>query len=258
MMLKPYDPSENDDTPPECRATVDLIQRALDGDAARETMESLDTDPHAAACPSCRDRVRSLRMLHSVLSAPREPVAVPDRFAERIAKAVERDRQVQTRWSTRTIVANLAACAACALVVLLSAYAYRLQQPKHQPITQPRPFVETAEQTVIAPPPREKTTPAPDPRPIRISDEFAKAGQSLLEAPKPLTESVAVAPKLLDMLTEPFKLSSPDPMIDPLEPARQSLTNLPTATRAGLEPVTYTAEKAYNRFLRDVGAVTNP
>jgi hypothetical protein len=40
-----------------------------------------------------------------------------------------------------------------------------------------------------------------------------------------------------------------------LAPARKSLSEIPVAARAGLEPVTDTAEKAFTRFLRDVGSV---
>src|SRR5262249_3038582 len=110
--------------------------------------------------------------------------------------------------------------------------------------------------------PREKNStptpaPAPDPRPIRIGDEFAKTTQSILETPKPLTDSVAVAPKLFEAITNSFKLPdmAPDPMGAALEPARKSLTELPVVARSGLEPVTDTAEKAFKRFLTDVGAV---
>ena len=69
---------------------------------------------------------------------------------------------------------------------------------------------------------------------------------------------MAVAPKVFDVLTGPFRLPAPpaDPMANALEPARKSLAELPVAARAGLEPVTGTAEKAFARFLRDVGSVT--
>ena len=40
-----------------------------------------------------------------------------------------------------------------------------------------------------------------------------------------------------------------------LGPAGKSLTEIPDAARTGLEPVTGTAQKAFNRLLRDVGAM---
>ena len=59
------------------------------------------------------------------------------------------------------------------------------------------------------------------------------------------------------MFTNPFKSQGapPNPMAVVIEPARNSIVELPVAARIGLEPVTGTAEKAFNRFLRDVGAV---
>jgi hypothetical protein len=98
------------------------------------------------------------------------------------------------------------------------------------------------------------------PRPIRIGDEIAKAEHTLLEMPKPLAESAAVAPKLLGAIGGALKLpdAPADPMAAALEPARKSLADLPHAAQAGLEPVAGTAEKAFKRFLSDVGAVKPP
>jgi hypothetical protein len=262
MMLKPFDPPPNDNepVPPECRATVDLIQRALDGDAGPE---SLGADTHATACPSCRERVRAARALLSVLAAPREPVAVPADFADRVLTALRADRQAHNRRRIFASVAKVVACAAIAAAVLIGAFVI-VNKPQDNP--NPAPFVppvEVAKQPETAPPPREKPpapapAPAPEPRPIRVGDELAKAGQALLEAQKPLADSFAVAPKLFEAIPNPFKLPAtpqPDPMATALEPARKSLTELPGAAKVGLEPLTGTAEKAFKRFLSDVGAV---
>lgn len=262
-MLKPYDPdpSENEHDPPapECRATVDRIQRVFDGDA---TPESLDADTHATACPACRERIRAARVMLAVLTAPRDPIVVPVGFADRVVMAMHKDRRVQTRRTAYRATAWVAAAAA----VLIAIFALTNKQSNNtnpQPIIPP---VEIAKQPdpEIAPAPREKNStptpgpaPAQDPRPIHIGNEFAKTTQSILETPKPLTDSVAVAPKLFEAITNSFKLPdmAPDPMDAALEPARKSLTELPVAARSGLEPVTGTAEKAFKRFLTDVGAV---
>src|SRR6266536_1475771 len=121
MMLKPYDPSENENEPgpPECRATVDLNQRTRDGEAAPE---SLDTDTHAPACATCRERVRAARALLSVLTAPREPVAVTTGFTDRVLTALRADRQAYNRRKTYASIAKVAACAALAAAVLIGAF----------------------------------------------------------------------------------------------------------------------------------------
>jgi hypothetical protein len=187
-MPKPYDPdpSENEHDPPapECRATVDVIQRVLDGDAAPE---SLDSDSHATACPACRERIRAARVLLSVLAAPRDPVPVPAGFADRVASAMHKDRRVQTRRTAYKAAAWVAVAAAVLVAVFVLT-----NKPSNN--TNPRPItppVEIAKQPdpETAPAPREKNSaptpapaPTPEPRPIRIGDEFAKTTQSILES----------------------------------------------------------------------------
>src|SRR5438270_9864416 len=113
-MLKPYDPfDESDPVPPECRATVDRIQRALDGDISAA---ALDADAHAGACPTCRERVRAARVLLSVLATPSEPVAVPEGFADRIVQSMWADRHARTR--RRSYAAAIGALAAAVLLFL--------------------------------------------------------------------------------------------------------------------------------------------
>src|SRR5262245_31552458 len=120
-MLKPYDPSENEtELPPECRATVERIQRALDGEI---TPESLDTQAgaHATTCPACRERIRAARVLLSALATPREQVAVPSGFADRVVTAMQKDRQVQTRRTVYRAVAWVAIAAAVLLAIFVFA-----------------------------------------------------------------------------------------------------------------------------------------
>jgi len=257
-MLKVTESPEDLPVPPECRATVEQIQRALDGVAETETLAD---DPHSVVCAACRERIRAARVLMSVLATPPEPVAVPAGFADRVLAAVAADRQAEPpRGYTRA--ARVTGWAALAAAIIVGMFYLAARQHPTSNTLVPGP-VETAKPTEIAPAPREKPTPAPvpnpapAPRPIRIGDEFAKAGQAILDAPNPLAESVAVAPKIFDAFTDPFKNSGaqPDPMATAIEPARKSIADLPVAARSGLEPVTGTAEKAFNRFLRDMGAV---
>lgn len=250
-MLKPFDPFADEPVPPQCRATTDRLQRALDGEDA---VESLDADPHLGACPACRERVRAARVLLAVLATPAKPVAVSAGFTDRVVKAVQEDRHVRTRRG----VYKAAAWFALAAAVLVAAFA--IFAPKGE---KPVNFVpdiphEVARKPEVAPPPEKvpAPTPAPEPRPIRFNDEFAKAGQAFRDAPNPLAESVAVAPKVFDALTSPFtQPPAPMGMGEALEPARKSLADLPDAARTGLEPVTDTAQKAYDRFLRDFASV---
>lgn len=244
MSNVPNTPDDDlDPVPPQCRPTVDAVQRALDGEV------SLPADAHASACAACRERVRAARVLLSVLAGPSEPVAVPVGFADRVLAAV-RSEPVPRRVSRRGPALVTAALAAAVLVGV-----WFLARPTPQTtddvvhIPPPAP--------VEVPPPKPAPTPeAPAPRPVRVGDALASTGQAIRDVPNPLADSVAVAPKVLDALADSFKLPEPaDPMAQALEPARRSLDALPVAARSGLEPVTGTAEKAFNRFLRDVGAV---
>lgn len=254
-MLKVYETPDEEPLPHECRATVGRIQDALDGNG-----DALDADAHATACPACRERVRAARVLLSVLALPPEPVAVPEGFADRVVTAVAEDRRVQTRrrFARATVALALAAG------ILLAVFAIFRPEKAPELVPGPRPIVvgpESVQQSpeaAPAPHPKERAPDqAPEPRPIRFGDAVANTSQAILDTPKPFAESVAVAPKVLDVLTGPFKLPAApaDPMGAALEPARKSLAELPVAAREGLQPVTNTAEKAFTRFLRDVGSV---
>jgi hypothetical protein len=261
------DITDPEPVPPQCRATVERIQRVLDGSLTAEGAAELEGetspgaltgagDTHLVACAACRERVRAARVLLSVLALPPEPAPVPTAFTDRVLTAVAADRGVAVRRSERRErAARVTAWAALAAAIVVGMFylAAREQRPGDPRGSNP---VETAGPLPPAPVPRESPDPTPAPRPVRLGDEFAKAGQALRDAPKPLAESVAVAPKLFDAFTEPFKgpVAQPNPMGAVIEPARRSIAELPVAVRAGLEPVTGTAEKAFNRFLRDVGA----
>ena len=93
----------------------------------------------------------------------------------------------------------------------------------------------------------------PEPRPVRIGEEFSKVGQTLLETSKPITDPAAKAPGIFAALTG--ALTRPATPANEFEPARRSLAELPEAARSGFEPVTATTQKAFSRLLRDVGAM---
>ena len=244
-MLKRNDPAENEPVPPECRATVELLQRVLDGDA---TADALDADAHRAACPTCRERAGAARLLLSALAVRNEPAAVPSGLTAGVLDAIKADRRSRARYRLFAAMGGFAVAAAVLVGVWFIAGGQRKPDD-----SQPKEVVQQPDPPEVAPPPRVKPATAPQPRPVRIGDAFASAGQSLMEAPKPLADSVAVTPKLLGALTEPFT-APPGPMAD-LEPARKTLAELPDAAMSGLEPVTDTAQKAFGRFLRDVGSV---
>lgn len=242
-MRAPDHPPDAELTPPACRATVAGIQRALDGQPAAD---ALDADPHAGACVSCRARLRAARVLLAVLATPAEQASARAGFADRVLDAVQADRRAGV---FRRRLTGAAGAFALAAAVLVAAFAVVGPTPAPGPL----PPRETAKPVEVVPEPR--PNPVPEPRPIRVGDEFARATQALRDVPKPLTDSVAVAPKLFDALSDPFTGPVPGPM-GALEPARKSLSDLPDAARTGLAPVTGTTQKAFDKFLRDVASFT--
>lgn len=222
--------------PPECRATVDRLQQVLDGEREAAT---LDADPHPATCAACRERIAAARLVLAVLAAPSQPVALSNQRIDSILLAVHEDRQARLRRRAYAIAA--AACVAFIGSVFVFNWVTNLPQ---QPSGPTSPVVL---QVASVPPP-------PEVRPIRIGDEISRAGQALMGSSKPLTEPATVAPqivaKITDSLTRPM-LAAPE-----VEPPRNLLTELPGAARAGLEPVTGTAQKAFARLLREVNTVS--
>jgi hypothetical protein len=94
-----------------------------------------------------------------------------------------------------------------------------------------------------------------------VADELEKAGGALRESSRTLTEPADGASQVLAMVPTTF-LSSPvaPPSLPavpavPAEPITRSLAEIPEAARAGLEPVTESAQKAFTRLFRDVGAM---
>jgi hypothetical protein len=233
-------PPRTDD--PACAPTLARVQRALDGEPI-----DFSADPHAGACPQCRARIKALALLLGALAEPRAPEPVPAGFAERVLAALPSARPA----ARRAPFVRYSVLAALAAALLVGAYfAFGTDRPPEQP-QQPNP------NDLVKAEPVPEVAPAPRERPLRIGDAMAHAGQSLRDAPKPLAESVAVAPKLFDALAGPLAWPAAQPMGagNVLEPARQAVLELPTAARGAFEPVADTAAKAYARFLRDLGAV---
>lgn len=246
---------ESEPVPPQCRATVARIQLALDGETPAG---ALDADPHAGACAACRDRVGAARALLSALAAPAEPVAVPAGFADRVLVAVLADAWAAPRpTGVRRRVWRGAALAGLAAAVLVAVFVV-LPRWDRERNRRPDTFADVRPSIVAPPGPPEVVAPAPREKPpVRIGPEVAKAGQALRETPQPIADSVAAAPKLFGAFAAALRV--PDepagPMGAALEPARRSLADLPDAARTGLAPVTGTAQKAFDRLLRDVAAV---
>jgi hypothetical protein len=238
-MIRPFEP---DPVPPACEPTVERLQAVLDGELSADALE---TDPHPADCPVCRDRIRAARLLLTVLAEPAEPCCVPAGLTGTILAGVRADRRRVARQRVAFAVGGLAVAAAVVVAVWW--------------FGGPRPVDQTGQSDFVREQPQAPThEPAPVPRPIRINDEIAKAGGALRESSRTITEPATSGPRVFASFTNALTRLPVNPVVTDLEPARRSLAEIPVAAQAGLEPVTESAQKALNRLLKDVGSVSPP
>jgi hypothetical protein len=199
----------------------------------------LDDDPHAAECPTCHDRIRAARLLLAVLAAPPATVPFPAGLTESILAGVRTDRRARSRRRILIAAGGFAAAAAVVLAVWLG-----------RPGEAPRPPIVPSHETV-----RQEPEPAPAPRPARIGPELAKAGGALLDTSRAIAEPATSAPRVFASLADVLTPPPVQPMDGDLGQVRLSLAEIPEVARAGLEPVTDSAQKAFARLIRDVSAV---
>ena len=242
-MTRPFAPEFPDAAAPvlpECGPTLARLQSVLDGDA---TTDGVDTDPHPAACPTCRERIRATRLLLAVLAEPAVFPTSPT-FTDAILAGVRADRRTRDRRRVFAIAGGFAIAAAVLVAVWV------MNRPSDpNPGSPPPPDIVKND-----PGPSPAPAAVPEPPPLRINDELAKAGQAFQNSSRPLTEPAAAAPRVFAALTDTLLKPSATPNPG-LEPARKSLAEIPVAAKAGLEPVTDSAQKALSRLLKDVGAI---
>ena len=220
--------SEPDAIPLECGPTLERIQAVLD---RIHPASILAADAHPAVCPACRARVRAAKLMLNSFAEPRE-VRAPASLTNAILAGVRADRRMRSRRRAFALVGGFAAAAAVVFAVWFN---------------QPKP-VEFAKEVPVQPVPR-----VPPPvQPMRVNEELAKAGEALRESSRTITEPAASAPRVFAALTDSLLKAPAAPVGIDLGPAGRSLSEIPDAARSGLEPVTGTAQKAFNRLLRDV------
>jgi hypothetical protein len=235
MMNRP--PSRSNDAMVElvCQPTVERLQLVLDGEASIGTVEC---DPHVQACPRCRDRILVARTLVREVEAP-SLVARNPHLTDRILLAIQLDRRIRARRRRWGLVGTLAAVIAG--IVIWSNW----------PAGSPTDLDQARTQGPIQLPNNPATETEPT-RPVRIGAELAKAGEALRGPARPSPQQ-AESPSMLAKITNTF--TRPAEGLQAIDPAPIALAEFTDAARIGLQPVTGTAQKAFNRFLRDIGAV---
>lgn len=199
-----------------CSAFETLVQRVLDGE---RPITDLDHS-HSHACKPCRELAISAHLLSKGLTDSLTAIPTID-FASRIVPSVLANRQ-RERSTRRTIVAVAASLAACVAVAV-----FTLPQHSNGPAVASQSNPSSAE-----------------PKPPQIVESFRMAGSAFVSfTRRAATESLEPAKNLLVGIERP----------DPPLPVTRPLAGLPTTSP--VEPITNTAKRAINLFIRDVGGL---
>jgi predicted anti-sigma-YlaC factor YlaD len=228
-----------------CSESQVLLQQHLDGEPIADRGE---VDRHLADCPACRDLYASARRLQECLQSLTS-IAPPADLSQRILARWLEERRSQARWRRRLLVGVGVAAALLAAIFL----GYSRWRPRGEPETERSG--ETANQDLGSP----DFTDSPTPR-IAVAPAGASLNQSVEEAGSALVallnrtadETVGQGKVLLPATMPTPPLPAPDAWQQTLDPPVESLREAQQNVASGLEPVTSSARRAVNLFLREM------
>jgi hypothetical protein len=231
-----------DQPPAACAGFVALVQRFLDGELDPAALEA---HRHTATCLECRALAAAARALSSCLASgpggtdisvcaengTQTEMSVPlnanlpPGLADRITAAAMRDYRVRRR--RRRAALTLAA----SVVIAGAAYLLLPANADAPAIVQSQP---------------------PAPEAPRVADRVADAGDALAALTRHAADQTVAPARHLVPPAE--SVSWPSAELPPVvDPAVESLAEMPDAARSGFEPMANTTRRAVNLFLRDVG-----
>ena len=218
-----------------CSEFENYLQQRLDGDIRAN---GVDIERHLAACRSCRELQSAAMRLIRALEAKATP-APPDRMSDQLVSLllgeVASQRRVRKLWS-RSLIA--AAVAACLLITIAFGNSWWRTRPR--PAT-PRAndFVKKEEESF--------------PQQTRPSINIRDAGSALVAlVNRTADETVGQGRVLLPQTISAPTLQVPEDWQSSLEPETQSLRQAQEGVVTGFEPVTGSARRAVNLFLREI------
>jgi hypothetical protein len=212
----------------ECR---ELIQRMMDGDFSPEDQSALAA--HATSCHDCRELQAAARRLLEGLRLATRPEPPPG-LDQRICKAalLQSQRQFRTRR-----VAWAAAMAAGILAVLSLGYFWKFSLGKPQPSA-----------LAIRPDPPEMPKPAPS-----LNHSVEEAGKAVVALTRRAADETVDQTRMLLPQVLPEMPATGIPEIEPLlEQPSKSLREIQSGMTTALEPVTSSARRAMDLFLREL------
>jgi Putative zinc-finger len=214
------------------------LQAWLDGDPPGAD----GLDAHLAACPACRALAEAARRLRSGLLAAPPPVP-PAGLADRIVAGVIADRRKRQRSRRRLAFAGLAlAVAACLAIALLL--------PEWGRHDDGSAAVQPTGKEMVA------NQPAPEPpaAPPSLNENMAEATSAVASLARRTADQTVTSGQMF-VPAMPLEVPPQEVLGPPLEPPADSLREAGQGVATGLAPVTDTARRAFDLFLRDIPPV---
>jgi hypothetical protein len=206
-----------------CSEFHDLMQRRLDGETLAESGE---VAAHVAACPHCRAWQATLCRLETGLKSLTRPIQSVDLTENIVARVIADQRALRRR---RFVVRTAVAIAAAVLVVVLIGQQLGRPQPK------------APENSGLAEvPPNPPPIPEPGTEPPSLRESMNSVAQLTLHGADETVRSF--------LPEAPANQPNPSPLTSSVASLREAGNSVTT----GLEPVTGSAKRALNLFLREI------
>jgi hypothetical protein len=210
-----------------CLACETLLQDRLDGAPSDPNGAALAG--HLASCPVCRERYAAATRLEEGLRLL-PPPALPSGMCRRLVAAVlaeRRGRLRRQRWARVAV-----GLAAAVLVFVL------LDKQRPQPLSLPP---SSPREVVVADAPTGS-----------LRESVTEASSAVVNLTRRTAdETVGNTRLLLPMMVTSASMDEA-PMPSPMDPPVRSLREAGQGLSAGLEPVTSSAKRAFDLFLREV------
>jgi anti-sigma factor RsiW len=198
---------------------------------------------HLATCPACRALDAAARRLRVGLLATPAP-APPSGLADRIVAGVLADRRQRQRSRRRLVFAGLGLAAAASLAIVL-------MLPKWMPNDSVAALPTNKEVVPEEDPVRKPSVPPPS-----LNENMAEATSAVASLAR-RTADQTVSSGHIFMPTVSLEVPAEELLAQPLEPPAQSLREAGSGVATGLGPVTNSARRAFDLFLRDIPPVAS-
>jgi hypothetical protein len=227
-----------------CSDSHELLQQRLDGDPIADRGE---LDRHLADCPACRDLYASAQRLQECLQSLTSPIPPTD-LSQRILVRWLEEHRVRAR-RRRRLLTGMAIAAALFVAVFLGYSRWRhpaeLKTDRSDTTVRDHVTPRFADSAI----PRVETEPS-------LNRRMEEAGSALIALMNRTADETVGQGKVLlpaEVPTPLFELANPQAMAPiPLEPPVESLREAQHNVALGLEPVTNSARRAVNLFLREM------